>query len=368
MKPPDPQKSDRPVVISIENVSKTLGSTRVLEQLSLTIHEGEFFTLLGPSGCGKTTLLRIIAGLENADAGLVTIAGRDARTWPAHDRPVNTVFQSYALFPHMTVWNNTAFGLRMKRVQESEIAVRVKEALALVEAGQLQDRMPAQLSGGQKQRVALARALVNRPKVLLLDEPLSALDLKLRHQLRSELLPLQRRLGATFLYVTHDQEEAFALSDRIAILQTGSLAQVGTPTEIYENPGSRQVAEFLGEWNFLEASANADGSFTTDVGRFEASDHSSASEASCCLGIRPERIQVLELNSQASSPNAIQATVRETRLLGGEIRYTFCVNGVLLKSRCLVDGSRKVWREGDQVTLVLPPGSLKRFPLAIHEA
>jgi spermidine/putrescine transport system ATP-binding protein len=232
---------------------RRFGDVEAVASITLQIRKGEFFSLLGPSGCGKTTFLRLIAGLEVPDAGTLKIGGTDASRLPAHRRPVNTVFQSYALFPHMTVRENVAFGLKMKKTPRAELNKRVDEIMQLVEVSELAERRPAQLSGGEKQRVALARAVVNEPEVLLLDEPLGALDLKLRKQLQLELQQLQRRLGITFIYVTHDQEEALVMSDRIAVMHAGRLEQVDTGQRLYERPRTRFVARFLGSCNLIEA-------------------------------------------------------------------------------------------------------------------
>ncbi|HMK08209.1 MAG TPA: ABC transporter ATP-binding protein [Anaerolineales bacterium] len=245
-------ESDRPsYIIELSDVSKRFGEVLALDHVTLRIRDGEFFSMLGPSGCGKTTSLRLMAGFEFPSEGEVRIAGAVQGTRPPFQRPVNTVFQSYALFPHMTVFQNTAFGLEMQHVPKDEIRRRVAKALELVQLPGKESRKPKQLSGGQQQRVALARALVNGPDVLLLDEPLGALDLKLRKAMQFELKALQNRLGLTFVYVTHDQEEALTMSDRIAVMDGGHVLQVGTPAEIYENPANRFVADFIGETNFL---------------------------------------------------------------------------------------------------------------------
>lgn len=238
-------------LLTLNNLSKTYGSNRVLDNFDLTIFDGEFFTLLGPSGCGKTTVLRMIAGLEDTDTGNLQLDGQDIGPVPAEKRPINTVFQSYALFPHMTVFENVAFGLRMSGVAKEDIAPRVTEALEMVRLGDFAQRKPGQLSGGQQQRVAIARAVVNRPKLLLLDESLSALDYKLRQQMQIELKRLQRKLGITFVYVTHDQEEALSMSDRVVVMNKGKVQQLGTPREIYEQPANLFVAKFIGEINQL---------------------------------------------------------------------------------------------------------------------
>jgi spermidine/putrescine transport system ATP-binding protein len=238
-------------LLVLKQLSKTYGDNKVLDTFDLTIFDGEFFTLLGPSGCGKTTVLRMIAGLEDADSGEIRLAGELISSLPAEKRPVNTVFQSYALFPHMTVYENVAFGLKMSKVAKAEIKPRVMEALEMVRLSDFAQRKPGQLSGGQQQRVAIARAVVNRPKLLLLDESLSALDYKLRQQMQTELKRLQRKLGITFVYVTHDQEEALSMSDRVVVMHQGRVQQLGTPREIYEQPANLFVARFIGEINQL---------------------------------------------------------------------------------------------------------------------
>ena len=239
--------------VELHDVTKRFGDYVAVDDLTLEVRDGEFFSLIGPSGCGKTTTLRMIAGFEQPTEGAIFIGGQHVEGIPAHHRPVNTVFQNYALFPHMTVAQNVAFGLEMQKVAAPEIKRRVAEALELVRLPQMADRKPRQLSGGQQQRVALARALVNRPQVLLLDEPLGALDLKLRRAMQIELKHIQSEVGITFIYVTHDQEEAMTMSDRIGIMSDGVLQQVGSPHEVYEKPVNRFVADFIGETNFLPA-------------------------------------------------------------------------------------------------------------------
>ena len=239
-------------IISFRNVSKRWGPTVAVDNVSLDVEPGEFFALLGPSGCGKTTLLRMLAGLEMPTEGTVLIDGQDMGNVAPNKRAVNMVFQSYAVFPHMTVADNVAYGLKIDGVPEEERVRRVQEALDLVQLGQLAERMPDQLSGGQRQRVALARALVKKPKVLLLDEPLSALDAKLREAMRFELSQLQQKVGITFIMVTHDQNEALAIASRIAVMNKGSIAQLGTPSDLYEFPASRFVADFIGSVNMFE--------------------------------------------------------------------------------------------------------------------
>ncbi|WP_340617892.1 spermidine/putrescine ABC transporter ATP-binding protein PotA [Xenorhabdus entomophaga] len=240
-------------LVELKALSKGFDDKQVISQLDLTINDGEFLTILGPSGCGKTTVLRLIAGLEDADCGKILLEGLDITDIPAEHRHVNTVFQSYALFPHMTVFENVAFGLRMQKTPEKEITPRVEEALRMVQLEEFARRKPAQLSGGQQQRVAIARAVVNKPKVLLLDESLSALDYKLRKQMQNELKALQRKLGITFIFVTHDQEEALVMSDRIVVMRDGRIEQDGSPREIYEEPKNLFVARFIGEINIFDA-------------------------------------------------------------------------------------------------------------------
>lgn len=239
--------------VTITGVTKRFGDVVAVDNVDLEIADGEFFAMLGPSGCGKTTTLRMIAGLEFPSEGSLHIFGEEVGTLPPNKRPVNTVFQSYALFPHMSVLDNVSFGLRMQKTDKREAAKRAQEMLDLVQLGEMAKRKPNQLSGGQQQRVALARALVNKPKVLLLDEPLGALDLKLRQEMQTELKSLQRELGVSFVFVTHDQEEAMAMSDRIAVMDEGKLLQVGSPSDIYERPVTRFVADFIGQTNLLDA-------------------------------------------------------------------------------------------------------------------
>lgn len=240
------------IILELDGLRKTFGSVDALDGISLRVRKGEFITFLGPSGCGKTTMLRCIAGLEEPDSGRVLIAGEDVTGWEPNKRPVNTVFQSYALFPHRNVFHNVAYGLKLRGVSKGEIQKRVHEMLALVQLSGFEKRMPSQLSGGQRQRVAIARALINRPSVLLLDEPLGALDLQLRRQMQTELKRLQKQLGITFLYITHDQEEAINMSDRIAVMQNGVIEQEGSPAEIYDRPKTSFVAGFVGTANLID--------------------------------------------------------------------------------------------------------------------
>jgi spermidine/putrescine transport system ATP-binding protein len=244
--------NQKPVLLHIRHLSKSYGDTQILQNINLDIYDGEFLTLLGPSGCGKTTLLRLIGGFELPNTGSLHLEGVDIAGLPAEKRPINTVFQQYALFPHMNVYDNIAYGLKLKGVPKTEIDQRVREALAMVQLDHTINRRPQDLSGGQQQRIAIARAVVNRPKMLLLDEPLSALDAKLREQMQSELKRLQRELGITFVFVTHDQQEALSMSDRIAVMKNGVFQQIDTPIGIYESPANLFTASFIGETNLFK--------------------------------------------------------------------------------------------------------------------
>lgn len=284
------------VIIRLTDVDKSFDDERVVKKLNLDVEEGEFLTMLGPSGCGKTTTLRMIAGFEVPTSGQIFLEGEDVDDKKPNERNVNTVFQNYALFPHMNVFDNIAFGLVEKKVKKDEIRSRVEEMIKLVQLDGMEKRMPAQMSGGQKQRVAIARALVNRPKVLLLDEPLGALDLKLRKQMQGELKALQRRLGITFIYVTHDQEEALTMSDRIAVMNRGRLEQVGTPEEVYNHPETKFVADFIGESNIIEGYIEnmTDDSIevTMESGKAVIHETGYRMEEMVYLCIRPENLKI----------------------------------------------------------------------------
>lgn len=283
---------EKKTIVQLKGITKSFGENQVLMPISLDIYEGEFLTLLGSSGCGKTTTLRIIAGFETPTEGSVYIGDRDVTDLPPYSRDVNTVFQSYALFPHMTVFDNIAFGLVEKKMDKKEIKKKVMEMLELVQLHGFEKRKPAQMSGGQKQRVAIARALVNSPKVLLLDEPLGALDLKLRKQMQVELKRLQKKLGITFVYVTHDQEEALTMSDRIAVMHQGHFEQIGTAKEIYERPQTKFVAGFIGESNLFEANVDSiDGeklSLIMENGRVTGKGSGFVREEIVYVSVRPE--------------------------------------------------------------------------------
>ena len=299
--------------LSVEGIWKSFDATPVLRDIHFSIPQGEFITLLGPSGCGKTTLLRIIAGLERPDRGKVLLSGADLGQLPANRRPINTVFQSYALFPHLNVYENIAFGLRSRRFEKKEIARRVEDALGMLQLESFAARNPAQLSGGQRQRVALARALVNEPELLLLDEPMSALDAKLRAEVQLELRRLQRRLGRTFILVTHDQDEAMTVSDRIILMRDGRIEQSGDPQRIYERPLNRFVAEFLGSANLI-AARGVNGRVHTAVGELEVDHKPHWQEGT--LAIRPERIRVC---TEEPRVNGVRARIREMIYRGDHV-------------------------------------------------
>ena len=283
-------------IVKIDNVNKKYGDNHVVRDLFLEIKQGEFLTMLGPSGCGKTTTLRMIAGFETPTSGNIYIEGQEIQNTEPYEREVNTVFQNYALFPHMSIYDNLAFGLSVKKVNKEEIKKRVTEILELVQLVGFENRKPDQLSGGQKQRVAIGRALINKPKVLLLDEPLGALDLKLRKQMQFELKRLQKKLGITFIYVTHDQEEALTMSDRIAIMYGGDLEQIGTPKEIYEKPKSKFVADFIGESNIFYGVADSIENDVLNVklenGNAVAADDNVKNNEIIYVLVRPENIKL----------------------------------------------------------------------------
>ncbi len=307
------------VDVHFKDIRKSFGEVEVLKGINLEVRRGEFFSLLGPSGCGKTTLLRILAGFEFADSGAVLLRGQDIAPFPPNQRSVNTVFQNYALFPHMTVADNVAFGLKMRKIPATQIRDKVHKALEMVEIGQFADRKPMQLSGGQRQRVALARAIVNEPQVLLLDEPLSALDRKLRVNLQVELMRLQARLGLTFIFVTHDQEEALTMSDRIAVMNKGVIEQLGGVQEMYERPANAYVAQFLGSSNLLEGTVVADNIVNTKIGQLEVRDHLPSIGQDVLLSIRPEKIQLSRV--QASSQNTVLVKVTDDIYQGATGAY-----------------------------------------------
>jgi putrescine transport system ATP-binding protein len=321
-----PDSAGEPLV-RFAAVSKRFAGVPAVNGLSLDIYPGEFFALLGPSGCGKTTLLRMLAGFETPDGGQVLLAGDDLAAIPPHRRPVNMMFQSYALFPHLTVAGNVAFGLHQDRMAKSAIKERVEEMLALVKLEGLGGRKPDQLSGGQRQRVALARSLAKRPKVLLLDEPMAALDKKLREETQFELMDLQERLGTTFIIVTHDQEEAMTVADRIAVMDKGEIIQVAAPSEIYERPKSRWVAGFIGDINLIEGGvveANGAGAVIEDNGgrRFHVAEADGvAVGAKVAIALRPEKLRIAAAANAADDANTVRGRVWDIGYLGDKSVY-----------------------------------------------
>ena len=354
------------VDVSLAGVTKRFADVVAVDDISLEILRGEFFSLLGPSGCGKTTTLRMIGGFEQPDDGAIELAGVDVAGLPPHKRDVNTVFQSYALFPHLNVFDNVAYGLRRRRVARDQIPGQVRRILQLVDLPGFEGRRTSQLSGGQQQRVALARALVNQPQVLLLDEPLGALDLKLRKQMQLELKGLQHEVGVTFIYVTHDQEEAMTMSDRIAVMRAGRIEQIGPPEEVYERPATEFVASFLGASNLLDGTVGpADGGLRTielvsgekvrvPMGAVEGPDRRVR------LGVRPEKIRIAAgaEASTANGDNTIQGTVRDATFVGVSNVYTVTTrdgHAVTVYAQNLGTSTDRLPGPGETVTLTWHP-------------
>ena len=307
--------------VQLTGITKRFGDVTAVDAIDLTIEDGEFFAMLGPSGCGKTTTLRMIAGLEFPTSGSLTIFGDEVGTLPPHKRPVNTVFQNYALFPHMNVLDNVAFGLKMRGVGKSEARTAAARAIELVQLAGYEGRRPSQMSGGQQQRVALARALVNEPKVLLLDEPLGALDLKLRQEMQSELKALQTELGVSFVFVTHDQEEALTMSDRIAVMHDGQLLQVGTPEEIYERPTNRFVADFIGQTNLLEGTVEDHTTVCLANGARVMASSAHGAGTAVAVSVRPERARISVRGGADAGSSSVDGVVDRMTYLGNARVY-----------------------------------------------
>jgi spermidine/putrescine transport system ATP-binding protein len=351
--------------LSLTGLVKRFGDAVAVDGLDLEIGEGEFFSLLGSSGCGKTTTLRMIAGFEEPDEGRITLDGEDLSQVAPHKRPVNTVFQSYALFPFLDVSDNVAFGLRYQRASKTDVRRRVDAALDLVQMGALSKRKPHQLSGGQQQRVALARALVLEPTVLLLDEPMGALDAKLRKQLQLELRSLQKLVGTTFVYVTHDQEEALTMSDRLAVLDAGKVMQVGTPSEVYSAPANAHVATFLGTTNLWDAdvvSADAHG-LRCKIGDVElhvATDAAIPGDGVAVM-VRPERVEVSRAGTAMQGANVLRATVDTLTFRGAHTAVLLDCSGLRLEAEVAnVAGAPPDWlAEGAEVTVQVSPHALR---------
>jgi putrescine transport system ATP-binding protein len=343
-----PQPTSGTPLLRIDAVVKKFGNFRAVDALSLDIHAGEFFALLGPSGCGKTTLLRMLAGFEVPDEGRILLNGKDIAQVPPHQRPVNMMFQSYALFPHLGVRDNIAFGLKRARLPLADIDARVAEMVALVKLDGLEQRKPDQLSGGQRQRVALARSLARRPQLLLLDEPLAALDKRLRESTQLELMELQRRLGLTFIIVTHDQEEAMTMAGRIGVMDAGRLEQVATPRELYEAPRSRWIAEFVGDINLFEGTQDTAETghltmaprlaiATRDAGTiYVAQPREKLTKANLCVAIRPEKVKLSRrapVSDNTRALNRLEGVVSDVSYLGGMTSYKVKLDaGALIRS------------------------------------
>lgn len=349
------------VLLSIRNITKNFGEGDVLSGVSLDVHRGEFVTLLGASGCGKTTTLRIISGLETPDSGEVILDGRDVTMLAPEERPVNTVFQSYALFPHMNVARNVAYGLKVRGEKKSVIDARVKEMLELVQMSEYAGRMPAQLSGGQRQRIAIARALAPQPRLLLLDEPLGALDLQLRRQMQVELKRLQKKLGITFIYITHDQEEAINMSDRIAVMRGGRFEQLGTPEEIYDRPATRYVAQFIGRSTILEGTVDHLGERAAIIRNANGTFSVSTEWATLRVGEKAEicvRTERMRASSAPVDGFALAATVREVRYAGGNVEIFAAMR----------DGTEAVATSDQPLSMAPAPGDTVYLHWALAQA
>jgi len=344
--------------VQLVELAKRFGDTVAVDGIDLHIPAGEFFSLLGPSGCGKTTTLRLIAGFEQPSGGQILLDGQDMARTPPHHRNVNTVFQSYALFPFLSVFDNVAFGLRYQHVSKTESAKKVRQALALVQLEGLEKRRPGQLSGGQQQRVALARALVLHPSVLLLDEPLGALDAKLRKALQIELKALQERVGITFLYVTHDQEEALTMSDRLAVMSHGRIQQVGSPAEVYEEPSTAYVADFLGVSNLMQAQGIGEGKVRLGDFQFMAARGNFRARGPIRIVIRPERVHLEDQGS--SGNNRIPGMVERVLYVGSVIQVlVHLAHGETLQASMQNRGGDPPWQQGTAVSVHLPPDAIQ---------
>jgi iron(III) transport system ATP-binding protein len=355
------------VKIAIRGVVKRFGAVTAVDRAELDVADGELFTLLGPSGCGKTTLLRLLAGFYQPDGGEIRFGERVVSGLAPYERNIGMVFQNYALWPHMTVAGNVSYGLRLRKLAAAEIEQRVRGGLAKVNLGGLESRYPGQLSGGQQQRVALARALVLNPDILLLDEPLSNLDAKIRVQVRAEIRKLQQELGITTIYVTHDQEEALSLSDRVAVMKDGRVLQVGVPKELYERPRTRFVADFVGTNNLLPGQVRerrGERLFVdTEVGRFEAIPNAAAITDRCVLAIRPENVAIAPSGAALNGGNCVGGRVAFTSYLGNTLRYDVETDaGLVLKADIRDPWHHDPMPVGRAVTVSFPPSVTLALP------
>ncbi len=347
--------------VELRALTKRFGDSLAVDGVDIHVARGEFFSLLGPSGCGKTTTLRMVAGFEEPTSGQILLDNRDVSGLPPNKRNVNTVFQSYALFPFLSVFDNVAFGLRYKGLSKQEARTKVGDVLELVRLGDLAKRRPSQLSGGQQQRVALARALVLEPAVLLLDEPLGALDAKLRRALQVELKALQESVGITFVYVTHDQEEALTMSDRLAVMANGRVAQVGAPQEVYEEPADAYVADFLGVSNLMEAQLGAGGELRVGDSVLSLARPPGAAAGSVKIAVRPERVLVKDF--EAAGENRIPAMIERQVFLGSATQlFVRLPQGESLQALVHNDGEAIPWSQGTPVSVFLPPDAIRVLP------
>ena len=344
--------------VGLHRITKRFGEVTAVDNVDLDIADGEFFALLGPSGCGKTTTLRLIAGLEFPTEGSLRIFGDEVGTLPPNRRPVNTVFQNYALFPHMTAEENVAFGLRMRKFPKDEIAPRVRDAISLVHMEGMEQRRPDQLSGGQQQRVALARALVNSPKVLLLDEPLGALDLKLREAMQIELKALQREVGITFVFVTHDQGEALVMSDRIGVMDGGRLHQVGTPEEIYSRPVNRFVADFIGHANLLDGMVTEADRVTLTNGIAIAAPSPIPPGTKVAVSLRPEQAFIHRTGQAPENHTSVDGQVEQVNYLGNALIYRVAFQWMHIDVRVENRSGAAPVGAGDEVTVSWEPSAV----------
>ncbi|MDP7498828.1 MAG: ABC transporter ATP-binding protein [SAR324 cluster bacterium] len=370
---PDYVKKNHTVTLSIRNLSKIFSgkdkNIKALDNISLDVREGDLFTFLGPSGCGKTTTLRCVAGFEKPTNGKIDFLGKDYTTIPPFRRNIGMVFQSYALFPHMSIFDNVAYGLRIRKTSPEEVKERVNQMINLVGLADVQKRKPSELSGGQQQRIALARALVYNPQLLLLDEPLSNLDAKLRVYMREEIRRIQQQAKVTTIYVTHDQEEALAISDQIAVMHDGKVSQIGTPDEIYENPNSIPVADFIGQANFLKCSIVSESNRSRIIEfpssekislDFNSEENHKLSNSEGVLFVRPERIKI---TAKLDTSNSLKGEVKHILYLGALVRYFIVVFEKELSQEILVDQNRRIKgiKEGDKIALIFNGNDIKIF-------